>query len=287
MVGIATAPNSKTITILGHGIKFSRKFEITEGIHIDPSVPLLDTDNIADRVDALYEFSAILTMGAMANFSVVVEHPSGARELAAKAWNALWKFHYLSLACATPCFSLFSLSGNEKPVYAIANRNLIINTLPNIHTATNEQINWAKLHWVNFERLINDQRFTTALLYYANAHYLFDVEPRIMLLWAGIEGLLDVNGEQRRRLALYTALMLKGSHEEKYAHFNKVKKAYDVRSKIVHGAKDKNERLNEHYQFVGKILVMMLARCVELRRVPTPDELDKISVSAEWQEVAP
>jgi hypothetical protein len=38
-----------------------------------------------------------------------------------------------------------------------------------------------------------------------------------MLLWSGIEGLLSVDGELNRRLALYAALMLEGSADEKVA----------------------------------------------------------------------
>ncbi len=33
---------------------------------------------------------------------------------------------------------------------------------------------------------------------YSNVHYLFDNDARIMLLWAGVEGLLDIDSELRR-----------------------------------------------------------------------------------------
>jgi len=55
---------------------------------------------------------------------------------------------------------------------------------------------------------------------YGNAHYLFDFDTRIMLLWAGIEDLLSVDAELSRRLALYAALLHKGTPAEKIAHFD-------------------------------------------------------------------
>jgi hypothetical protein len=55
---------------------------------------------------------------------------------------------------------------------------------------------------------------------YGNAHYLFDFDTRIMLLWAGIGGLLSVDAELSRRLALYAALLHKGTPAEKIAHFD-------------------------------------------------------------------
>ncbi|WP_327691120.1 hypothetical protein, partial [Aurantimonas sp. C2-4-R8] len=97
---------------------------------------------------------------------------------------------------------------------------------------------------------------------------------RIMLLWSGIEGLLSVDGELTRRIALYSALMIEGSHDEKLRWFAEIKKAYGVRSKAVHGGTASKQILQDGYQQASRILVRLLVRCVELGRVPTPSELD-------------
>jgi hypothetical protein len=127
--------------------------------------------------------------------------------------------------------------------------------------------------------LISEPAFSSALRCYGNAHYLFDLDTRIMLLWAGIEGLLSVDGELNRRLALYAALLYKGSTAEKIAYFNEVKKAYAIRSRAVHGGKATKENLRLGYDASSKILVSLLARCVELGRVPSSEELDALAVS--------
>jgi hypothetical protein len=114
---------------------------------------------------------------------------------------------------------------------------------------------------------------------YGNAHYLLDDDMRIMLLWSGIEGLLSVDAELSRRLALYAALMHRGSSAEKIAYFKEVKKAYGIRSRAVHGGKATANDLSQGYQTASKILASLLARCVELGRVPSAEELDALAAS--------
>jgi hypothetical protein len=114
---------------------------------------------------------------------------------------------------------------------------------------------------------------------YGNAHYLFDPDTRIMLLWAGIEGLLSVDAELNRRLALYAALLHNGSTAEKIAYFKEVKNAYAIRSRAVHGGRATAETLRVGYQTSSNILMGLLVRCVELGRVPSTDELDALAVS--------
>ncbi|GAA3725369.1 hypothetical protein GCM10022268_36580 [Sphingomonas cynarae] len=99
-----------------------------------------------------------------------------------------------------------------------------------------------------------------------------------MLLWSGIEGLLSVDAELSRRLALYAALIIDGWPEEKVRYFDQVKNAYGIRSRAVHGGKTKLEKLVEGYHMASRILADLLARCVELGRVPTPTELDHLAV---------
>lgn len=100
-----------------------------------------------------------------------------------------------------------------------------------------------------------------------------------MLLWAGIEGLLSVDAELSRRLALYTALLFDGSPEEKANYFERVKKAYAIRSRAVHGAGLKKDKLEEGVREAGQILIGLIAKCVELGRIPSPSELDRLAVS--------
>jgi hypothetical protein len=83
-----------------------------------------------------------------------------------------------------------------------------------------------------------------------------------------------------RRLALYAALLLSGSPDEKAAYFDGVKKAYAVRSRAVHGGGLKKPKLEEGYRTTGCILIGLIARCVELGRGPSPSALDRLAGSS-------
>jgi hypothetical protein len=215
-------------------------------------------------------------MEKIASFSIEIRGHAGSKELAAKAWNALWQFHLLSVACAAPCLPLYSVSGKS---FDLVNPNLVIIPASNLHDATTPEIEWAKDHQEKFEALSKEQRFQRSMLGYANSHYLRAIESRLMLLWAGIEGLFDVDTELRRRIALYAAILDDGNNDEKFACFNRVKAAYDVRSRAVHGAGSKPAKLEEGYNSARQILIRLLAKCIELGRVPTVVELDMVAVS--------
>ena len=95
-----------------------------------------------------------------------------------------------------------------------------------------------------------------------------------MLLWAGIEELLNVEGELHRRIALHAAILHGGDRDQKIALFRDSKRAYDVRSKVDHGAHADSEKLHSAVGFAGDLLVGLLRKMVEIRRVPSTSELD-------------
>lgn len=122
-----------------------------------------------------------------------------------------------------------------------------------------------------------------ALRCYGNAAYLNDAQVQLMLLWAGIEGLLSVDAELRRRLALYSAILVRGSSEEKSRYYEFVKRGYDVRSRAVHGGKVGKEKLESGVSDATLILSDLLARCVEIGRVPSSSEFDHLAASATFE----
>ena len=237
MVAISADASAKKVIIVGHGLAIPERFQLGLGLFVEPTVPALNIEEAAKGSREFGDYAAVISGNHLGTFCIEVQDGAGGKALATKAWNALWLFHLLSLACTTPCFSLYSVSIGKESVYASANRNLIIRPLPKLATATLEQLSWAKRHTQSFDNVISDPEFSSAMRCYGNSHYLFDLDTRIMLLWAGIEGLLSVDGELNRRIALYAALMLEGTAEEKIAYFNEVKRAYGIRSRAVHGGK--------------------------------------------------
>jgi hypothetical protein len=241
------------------------------------SNPKIDLNEAASACEDFRDYIAAVTANELATFSIEVDGEQG-KPLAIKAWNALWHFHLLSLACRTPCFPLLTTTDANGRTFKSANRNLVL-ARPAVPTATREQAAWARDHFLKFNRLISDPVFSTAMRCYGNAHHLIDLDTRIMLLWAGIEGLLSVDGELNRRLALYASLMRIGTPSEKAAYFAYIKKAYGLRSKVVHGGSIGAAKLQAGYDDASEILASLLARCVELGRIPSPQELDALAAS--------
>jgi hypothetical protein len=275
MVSIAVGLGND-VHIVGHGLAVTREFILAPGVTLSPATPM-QTGSFASSTSRLPTHAALLVMEGLADFSLRVEHAEGGEALAAKAWNALWLFSLLGLAFRSPVIPLYSHAKGAG--FAIANRNLVIQRLSTIHPAAPQPLAWAASSVDRFNALLGNQQFQTAQRYYNNAHYLPDNDARIMLLWAGIEGLLGTDVEISRRIALHAALLLDGTPEEKAAHFLAVKKAYAARSKVVHGRGMDAKGMSSAYRFASELLVGLLRKLVDLGRVPTIAELDRLATS--------
>lgn len=279
MVNITAWRDAKSVRITGHGFTLVEPFQLDDGIVLVPDVHALNSAGLKD-CNSIKERASIETMHDIATFTIEVHDERGGADLANAGWASLWDFHLLSLATKAPCFILYSASAGKWGVtYSVANRNLILSPLAGVHELTEPQLLWAKENRASFRKLISDQQFSSAMRYFGNAHYLFDLEHRIMLLWAGIEGLLQVEAEHNRRIALYAAILMKGDEQAKSARFELVKKSYSLRSRVVHGAKPTKAKLEAGYTEATDLLSDLLGRCVELGRVPSRDELDRASFS--------
>jgi hypothetical protein len=267
------------VNLVGHGITVGAECEIAPGIAVSPSVPTNDSSFGSRTVGELRETLNVMMMEPLADFSLRVSAPGGGEALAAKAWNALWVFHLFALACRRPVMPLYC-AANHGTRFSLANRNLVIHRLPSVAPAGAGDLSWATTHFAAFDALLGNARFQSAVRAYGNAHYLFDDDAKIMLLWAGIEGLLDVDSELRRRIALHAAILLDGTPHEKSAYYARIKKGYDVRSRVVHGGGAKQHDLKQGYVLAGEVLLTLLRKCVELGRVPSAAELDDLAASA-------
>jgi len=277
MVSVATGDGAHSLFIAGHGISVQSTFELASGIFVEPTVEMHDA---ADGSAHFSDYSAVITGHKLADFSLRIESEQSGKALAVKGRNALWNFHLLSLAAQSPICSIFSMTPGTRPIFAAANRNILVRRLAAVKLIGAERLAWARDNKEAFDTLIKVPAFSRAMRCFGNSHYLFDTDMRIMLLWSGIEGLLSVDSELVRRIALYAALMIEGNHEEKANWFAEVKKAYGVRSKTVHGGSVNEQMLQNGYQQASHILLRLLARCVEIGRVPTPAELDALALSS-------
>lgn len=270
--------NAQFVNLVGHGLTIEAAREIAPGISVSPDAPTNNT-SFGSTMGELRESLNVMAMEPLADFSLLIAEPHGGKALAVKAWNALWVFHLLALACRRPVMSLYC-AADHGTRFTLANRNLVIHRLPSVAPASVIDLDWAVAHFDAFDDLLKVNRFQNAVRCYGNAHYLFDNEAKIMLLWAGIEGLLDIDSELRRRIALHAAILLDGTSKEKATYFARIKKGYDVRSRVVHGSGAASEDLKRGYALASEVLLTLLRKCVELRRVPSAAELDELAASA-------
>jgi hypothetical protein len=94
-------------------------------------------------------------------------------------------------------------------------------------------------------------------------------------LWAGFEALLGVTAELRFRISALLATYLRPPGAERLSLFRRLKKLYDVRSMIVHGAPVKDKAVVAHIQEVRGVLSELLCRITEGGRCPTGDEWEE------------
>lgn len=276
MVSISAGTGTQ-VQIVGHGLTLGEEFSLAPGITVSPATPK-HPPSFGSTMGQLHSAVTILGMEPLASFSLRIEHVDGGKKLAAKSWNALWDFSLLALACRSPMMSLYSVADGQ---FTLANRNLVINALPKVPRSTEAELQWAADNYGRFNALLGNGRFQAAQRYYNNAHYLFDDDAKIMLLWAGIEGLLGIEAELSRRIALHAAILFDGDRSEKAAHLAQIKKAYVIRSKVVHGTGVDRASLPEAYLFASRLLVGLLRKMVELGRVPEASELDQLAASVE------
>jgi hypothetical protein len=269
------------VNLVGHGITVDAERVIAPGISVSPATPTNNSSFGSRTVGELRETLNLMAMEPIADFSLRIVDPEGGRALAAKAWNALWVFHLLALACRRPVMPLYC-AANHGTRFTLANRNLVIHRQPSVAAAGETDLHWASRYFDAFQGLLGENRFQNAVRCYGNAHYLFDDDAKIMLLWAGIEGLLDVDSELRRRIALHAAILLDGTPQEKKSYFARIKKGYDVRSRVVHGSGAKPEVLRDGYALAGEVLLTLLRKCVELGCVPSAAELDERAASVSF-----
>jgi len=97
-----------------------------------------------------------------------------------KGWNALWNFHLFSLAAESPVCSIFSVTPGTRPIFAAANRNVLMRRFADAKKISAERLVWARDNKKAFESLIGVPAFNQAMRCYGNSHYLFDDFVKLM-----------------------------------------------------------------------------------------------------------
>jgi len=133
---------------------------------------------------------------------------------------------------------------------------------------------WITKHVSRFNQLASsDERFRFALEASVDWRYSKDCRAAIARLWAGIESLFGISAELVYRLALFGSIGLAPRGEDRLQAFRRIKAAYGVRSKAVHGESLTNEKLGSGMSEAFEILRSLLLFCVTRGSVPTEEDL--------------
>jgi len=133
---------------------------------------------------------------------------------------------------------------------------------------------WIATHLSQFNQLAStDERFRFALEAAIDWRYSKDTRAAISRLWAGIESLFGISAELLYRLSLFGSIGLAPRGEARLQAFRRIKAAYSIRSKAVHGEALDNQKLGAGMVQAFEILRSLLLHCVLRGSVPTEEDL--------------
>ncbi len=146
MVSIEVREDSQKVSIIGHGLSVAQRIELAPAIIITPDVPKINLDFAAEGSKKFADYAAAVQGSDIASFAIEVTEVAGGNELVTRAWNSLWTFYLLSLACRSRCFPLYAVTDGQKPAYTSTNRSIFTQALPLLPELTPTHVEWAKKH---------------------------------------------------------------------------------------------------------------------------------------------
>jgi hypothetical protein len=128
-----------------------------------------------------------------------------------------------------------------------------------------EDSQWVNNNYDMFNRLASESEpFRFALEAATDWRYSTNIRSAVARLWAGIEAIFGISSELVYRISLLAASLTRPRGEERKRRFDEVKKLYGMRSKIVHGDKLSQEKLQhalrESFQLLRELLLISIKR---------------------------
>jgi hypothetical protein len=132
--------------------------------------------------------------------------------------------------------------------------------------------------WPKLELRIQDTQLSLAVRRLDDSYYRKQPEDQLIDLWVALEALFlqDDKAELQFRAALMIARYIGESQDERWEIYEHVRKAYGLRSKLVHGGlPKKNINVPELAERAGNYLRRALLRCLPTHKVPDSKEILK------------
>lgn len=143
-------------------------------------------------------------------------------------------------------------------------------------TISIQDIEWANTYFLNFAKLLSDTRFRSAIDSLTTSHLQHNMRMAIALLWSGIEAIFGIQSELRFRLSAQIASLLETRGKNRYELHQKIKKLYDIRSKVVHGSVITEDKIKEHIIEVRELLSRIIIYFIESNRIQSVNEFEEL-----------
>ncbi|MBO1897609.1 hypothetical protein HNW13_017880 [Shewanella sp. BF02_Schw] len=258
------------------GLSVTETIKLCENVEILPACCDPSSDLIIEQSGSEVDLGIMAIFLRRVGAQVKVSGATG-KELASRAWNAQWDVVILS--ALFDCDAVVNFQ-SDTPAELLTSDSRLAVTNHHMRGSINshypvgaEDIDWLNVHFHNARHLLGVDRFSDAVS--ARSSYRWHPNPRAQLavLWSGIEGLFDIQGETVFKLSLYVAKFLEPNDKEQAKLLlSDVKKLYKSRSSAIHGSKIKGDR-NLLVSESSKLLERLLRRCIEVGSIPNIEEL--------------
>lgn len=275
-MGISVSNKQEESFLYVSGLSVTETIKLCENVEIipaccDPSTDLIIKQSCSE-IDLGITAIFLRRVGAQVKISGVT-----GKELAAKTWNAQWDVVILS--ALFDCDAVANLQ-SDTPAELLSNNSRLSVTnyhmrgsINSLYTVTPKYVLWLNTHFQKARNLLGVDRFSDAVS--ARSSYRWHPNPRAQLavLWSGIEGLFDIQGETVFKLSLFVAKFLEpGDKDQAKRILSSVKKLYKSRSSAVHGSKIKGDR-SQLVSDSSELLERLIRRCIEVGSIPNIEEL--------------
>jgi hypothetical protein len=141
---------------------------------------------------------------------------------------------------------------------------------------TGDDARWVHSHYDAFNALAAEsEAFRFALEAATDWRYATDIRSAVARLWAGIEAMFGISSELMYRISLLSASLTAPRGPQRKKRFDDVKNLYGMRSKIVHGDKLSDEKLQLALTLSYHLLRDLLLLSIERGHMLGSDDFDE------------
>ncbi len=259
-----------------NGLSVPREIVLREGVSLLPACATFSPESIRTLdMDMSFGVAVIFLSRITSQIKIVGEL---GEQFAIRVWNAGWDvmlvgaFFQREAVCNFECPDPAEKLGETS---ALKITNMHFRGLASGPPAplSESDVVWVEKHFEGGSKLMSDSRYSSAI--HALSSYRWHSVPRaqIAVLWAGIEGLFEIDGELVFRISLYISRFLEPNDEIKRRElFHSVKRLYSSRSKAVHGATLKGSARDVVTES-AQLLCRLIRCCAEAQSLPDVTKL--------------